>query len=177
MTTVSPVLDPAAADLAAPDVPVLDTHALDDHRSEARPTDSTRLRFREPVSGRGVVDAAWWPRSADLAAELPDLLEAVWARGTDIRRVSYRLGAWDAPPHRLLLGGRIVRLGGFRSLDPALLSLRDSRGEQRIDVLVIPAETPGSQAEAALRIASAADSLGGPQDILAQAGVQTSPRE
>ena len=38
------------------------------------PEHTPRLRLKPKAPLSGYVDGAWWPRSDDLAAELPDLL-------------------------------------------------------------------------------------------------------
>jgi hypothetical protein len=49
-----------------------------------------RLRLRPKALTTGYVDGAWWPRSRDLAAELPALLAVL----------TVRLGGfWSRPPH------------------------------------------------------------------------------
>jgi hypothetical protein len=88
------------------------------------------------------VDGAWWPRSTDLAAELPSLVAALDERGLRISRISYSLSAWDATPHRVQAGGRTVRTGGFRVIDPTLVSLTPAGGAgQPVDLRVVPPDT------------------------------------
>jgi len=96
-----------------------------------------RVSFRQPVTSDPFVDAAWWPRSRDLQAELPGLLELMWDAGREVVRVSYALGSWLPVPRQLRIGGRVVRLGGFVYTDAAMISLRDAWGSERVDVLVI----------------------------------------
>ena len=45
--------------------------------TEVGPDESApvRIAFRQPVTSSPHIDAAWWPRSRDLAAELPALLD------------------------------------------------------------------------------------------------------
>jgi hypothetical protein len=88
------------------------------------------------------VDGAWWPRSTDLAAELPSLVAALDERGLRISRISYSLSAWDTTPHRVQAGGRTVRTGGFRVIDPTLVSLTPAGGAgQPVDLRVVPPDT------------------------------------
>ncbi|MFS8102185.1 DUF5994 family protein [Lentzea alba] len=42
------------------------------------------------------VDGAWWPRSSDLAAELPPLIAALAGRLGRATRVTFNLTAWRA---------------------------------------------------------------------------------
>lgn len=121
----------------------------------ARPSDA-RISFRQPVSTGGYVDAAWWPRSLDLTAELPALLDVMWTAGRDISRVTYSIAGWAPAPRRLWVEGRMVRLGGFADSDPLTIRLVDAWGTERIDILVIPPATDPEIAGRALRYASEA---------------------
>ena len=57
-----------------------------------------RLRLKPKAPRTGYVDGAWWPRSHDLAAELPTLVEVLAVRLGPVGRVAYSIGAWDTPP-------------------------------------------------------------------------------
>jgi len=118
------------------------------------PDGAARIRFRQPVSTGGYVDAAWWPRSLDLTAELPALLDVMWTAGREISRVTYSIAGWAAAPRRLQVEGRMVRLGGFAASDPLTIRLADAWGTERIDILVIPPATDPEIAHRALRYAS-----------------------
>jgi hypothetical protein len=114
---------------------------------------AARVSFRQPVTSAPHVDAAWWPRSTDLEAELPGLLEVLWTAARDVDRVSYASGSWLPVPRRLRIEGREVRLGGFTHQDPSMISLRDAWGTERIDVLVIPPAAEPDLAAAAMTLA------------------------
>src|SRR3954466_2716607 len=84
------------------------------------------------------VDGAWWPRTTDLAAELPGLVAALDERGVRISRIAYALSAWVPSPHKVQAGGRTVRTGGFRVLDPTLISLTRAGGEgEPLDLRIV----------------------------------------
>jgi hypothetical protein len=53
-----------------------------------------RLKLKPKAPTIGSVDGAWWPRSRDLAAELPALLAVLAVRLGPIERVGYHLGDW-----------------------------------------------------------------------------------
>jgi hypothetical protein len=112
------------------------------------------VSFRQPVTSMPHVDAAWWPRSRDLKAELPGLLDVLWTACRDVSRVSYSSDSWLPVARRLRIGGRPVRLGGFTHQDASLMTLRDVSGTERIDVLVIPPDTDPTIAAHAMRLAS-----------------------
>lgn len=111
------------------------------------------MSFRQPVTSEPHVDAAWWPRSRDLEAELPGLLDVLWSAAREVDRVSYPIDSWLPVPRRLTIEGRRVRLGGFTHQDPSMISLRDAWGVERIDILVIAPETEPDLAAAAMTIA------------------------
>jgi len=116
-----------------------------------------RVSFRQPVSAGGFVDAAWWPSSLDLTAELPPLMEVLWIAGREVDRVTYNLHAWDPAPRRMQMEGRAVRLGGFATSDRYAVRLSDARQRERVDILVIAPETDPVIAERVFRLASKAD--------------------
>ena len=119
----------------------------------------SRVGFRQPVSSGGFLDAAWWPRSRDLAAELPSLMSVLWTAGRDVNRITYNLHAWDAAPRRMQIEGRTVRLGGFASSDPVTVRLSDPWDRERIDILVI---APDTEADVAERIFTAVEKSDNP---------------
>ena len=58
------------------------------------PTSETaaRISLSDHLNARHTaVDGAWWPRSTDLAAELPGLVAALDERGVRISRIAYAL--------------------------------------------------------------------------------------
>lgn len=113
-----------------------------------------RVRFRAmPVPG--FVDGGWWPRSPDLAAELPGLVRAARAAGRPVFRVMYSLPAWPRPPRTITVDGSVVKLGGFRTVDPSIVTLVDASGWERINLVVVPPDSDPDFAEAALDLASA----------------------
>jgi hypothetical protein len=117
------------------------------------PSDAPRLHLRSSANAGGFVDGGWWPRSPDLSVELPALLTAMWSAGYDVFRIVYNLTAWDPAPRRLIMSGRRVKLGGFRLQDKASISLVDSGGWKRIDLVVVPPQTDPVVAGRALALA------------------------
>jgi len=141
-------------------------HATPGETGSSQPS---RARFRDPASSAGFIDAAWWPRSRDLPAELPALLDVVWGAGRDINRITYNLSAWDPAPRRLVIDGRTVRLGGFTVGEPHTATLTDAWAHERVDILVIAPDTDPEVAKRALDLASAADSTYRAGELLARA--------
>jgi hypothetical protein len=135
----------------------------------AAPALTARVRFRQPVTSEPHVDAAWWPRSRDLQAELPALLEVLWTAGREVTRVSYQRDSWQPVPRRLTISGRAVRLGGFDHQDAALISLYDPWGTERIDTVVIAPETDPAVAERIMDLASRPGRNARPSEMLLEA--------
>jgi len=139
-----------------------------------RPTSGApraRIRFRQPVSEVGYIDAAWWPRSLELAVELPPLLEVLWTASRDINRVRYNISDWQPAPRTMLIDGHSVRLGGFRTGVRHVISLSDGWRRERIDVLVIAPNTEPRIAQQTMTMASEADNTYRPEQILTRAGL------
>ena len=131
---------PAAAMLAAAPVP------------QAR----TRLVLRHPSRIDGWVDGGWWPYSLDLVAELPSLIQALDRAGFDTEDVTYHLPAWSPVKDDVLVNGRHIRLGGYRSQEPDSITLAGPCGD-RLDLLVIAPDTNSRVADRALLFAGGAD--------------------
>jgi hypothetical protein len=132
-------------------------------------SDPARVRFRQPVSTDGYVDAGWWPRSRDLTQELPPLLDVLWTAGREITRVAYNSQSWDPAPRKMIVQGRLVHLGGFFHHDPLVLSAMNTGGADRIEFLVIAPDSDAELAERALQLAGEIGHLQSPSELLALA--------
>jgi hypothetical protein len=115
---------------------------------------TARLRLAASPSSRAILDGGWWPGSRDPVVELCGLLTALTAerRGV-IERIMLQPAAWDRHPCRIGVGGAVVRVGWFTTLDPALVIATGAQ-DVRIDLAVIPPETPYAEAVAAMLAAS-----------------------
>ena len=110
-----------------------------------------------PDGASGRLTGAWWPRSNDAPRELRELLPEVSAHiGGAVTRVSLNMDAWGTKqPRRLDMPDGIVRLGWFRTLDPATVTL--GRGTyDRITLLVIPVGLSESSGKALMQRLAAA---------------------
>ncbi|MEU4674636.1 DUF5994 family protein [Amycolatopsis sp. NPDC023774] len=136
-----------------------------------QPVTEPRLRLKPAAPATGHVDGAWWPRSRDLAAELPVLLAALAARLGRIDRVSYHLGDWPDPPRGVTFGESGIRLEGFRSQPSATLTVI-GWDQHRTTLLVIAAETDPDAAQDALTTAADPDNTSDSTHLLAAAGHQ-----
>jgi Family of unknown function (DUF5994) len=120
-------------------------------------------------SGDSPFDGAWFPRSRDLGAELPELIAELERRGVRVERFTYSLESWQPVPRKMVVSGRIVRTGGFRSMDPQVVCLTWAGGTRRADLLVVPPETDVLTGARALRLCTRRGLPRSPQMVLAAA--------
>jgi Family of unknown function (DUF5994) len=120
-------------------------------------------------SGDSPFDGGWFPRSDDLAVELPELIAELDRRGLRVERFTYALDAWQPVPRKLVVQGRVVRTGGFRSMDPHVVCLTWDGGARRADMLVVPPETDVLTGARALRLSTRRGLPRSPQMVLAAA--------
>ncbi len=136
-----------------------------------------RVSLRADVgSGENPFDGAWFPRSRDLAVEVPELVAALDRRGLRIERFTYPLGPWLPAPRKLVVDDRIVRTGGFSSMDPGVVCLSWAGGNRRADLLVVPPETDVITGVRALRLCTRRGLPRSPQMVMAAARSQPLPQ-
>lgn len=129
-------------------------------RPEALATQTlARLQFDPIGPAEPYLDGAWWPRSTELAAELPPLLTALSARLGPVALIGYRSDAWNTAPDHLDLTGHAVHLQGFVAPGPPTLVVVDESG-RRITMRVIPPETDRAAAAELLAAAASDRSVG-----------------
>ena len=143
------------------------------------PPTGTRLVRAPARVGRAVLDGGWWPRSWDPAAEIPGLVLALGDRYGSIRNLMLNSDVWDGRMRRLAVDSRVIRIGWYASLDPALAIATTDRGDQ-LDLLVVPPQT--SETAAWDLMARAADATGTTRapDLLASLrdpGVRAEPAQ
>jgi hypothetical protein len=119
--------------------------------------------------GASAFDGAWFPRSRDLGVELPELIAELERRGIRVERFTYALDAWAPAPRKLVVAGRTVRTGGFRSMNAQVVCLTWDGGTRRADLLVVPPETDVLTGARALRLCTRRGLPGSPQMVLAAA--------
>ena len=80
----------------------------------------------------------WWPRTRDLARELPALLLALAGRLGTVERLTVRSATWPEPPRRITVGGHTYGVGrypgGAHEVEVCVLSGTAGRW----DLLVVP---------------------------------------
>jgi hypothetical protein len=134
-----------------------------------------RVRLRsEGTTADVAFDGAWWPRSRDLSAELPELVAALATLGVRVERFTYPVEAWTPVERKVAVAGRSVRTGCFRSMDPQLVSIT-ADGDRRLDLLVVPPEADALTGVRALRMAGLRSDSSSPQRVLAAAGSRPRP--
>jgi hypothetical protein len=131
-----------------------------------------QVSLKPAGSTTGHVDGAWWPGSRDLPTELPSLLASLAARLEWVERVTYNLTAWAPAPRHLPVGGRAVRLEGFRS-QPADVVTVIGRGGRRLTLLVVPPETGPATADRVLARAAGPGNAENVETLLALDGPGT----
>ena len=132
----------------------LQQDGVDTGRHDAGPEHTPRLRLKPKAPQSGYVDGAWWPRSDDLATELPDLLAVLSVRLGHIDRVLYNVNEWPQPSRKLATGGRQVRLDGYRRQPTNTIEVLGLTGS-RIGLLVVPPNTEPDVAHEAMMTAAA----------------------
>ena len=128
-----------------------------DHSSATVPRSSPehtpRLRLKPKGRVSGYVDGAWWPQSADLTAELPDLLSVLSVRQGPIERVMFNVNEWAISPAKLFTGRRDVRLDGY--LHQPLNTVEViGVNRSRTALLVVPPDADPDEAHATLMAAA-----------------------
>jgi len=134
-----------------------------------------RLRLKPGGSATGYVDGAWWPRSLDLATELPALAEVLSVRLGSVRQIVYALASWDDAPRRIEFDGHPVRLEGFRSQDEDAISVV-ALDRRRIRLLVVPPSAEEQAGHDAMMAAGERDNIDSPATILTTAGIRSAGR-
>jgi hypothetical protein len=125
-------------------------------RHPTPPEHTPRLRLKPKAPSTGYVDGAWWPHSADLSAELPDLLAVLSVRLGVIGRVMYNLGEWANVPSRLVTEGRTVRLDGYHRQPRNTIEVV-GLDNARIALLVVAPQTDPEQAHTTMMAAAGVD--------------------
>ncbi|MCM6777233.1 DUF5994 family protein [Nocardia sp. CDC159] len=124
---------------------------------------SPRLRFIAEAAVTCDVDGVWWPRSDDLAAELPALLTFLAVRVGPIGRVGYHMDEWVCAPTGLVTDGRRVRLDGYRHACEHAVDVL-AVGGTRIALRVVPQRADAARA---VRIAADPDVATAIDDLVA----------
>ncbi|MEV6490759.1 DUF5994 family protein, partial [Actinoplanes sp. NPDC051633] len=100
------------------------------------------------------------------------LVHVLSVRYGTVRHLMLNSVTWDACPRRMAVGGEVVRVGWFASVDPGIVIATTHAGDQ-IDLLVIPPQT--APAAAGNAMAAAADPADVRRATAILAAMQTAP--
>lgn len=73
-----------------------------------------RLKLKPEGMHSDYLDGAWWPRSTDLATELPDLLTVLATRLRALDRIVFDPDSWSPAPQQVTVGGHSITLEPYR---------------------------------------------------------------
>ena len=119
--------------LASPSI----ANPFDDQASDPELQQRIHLDGRRAPSSH--IDGAWWPRSTQLADELPDLFATVHESVGPVALVGYRHDGWtDAPPQITTAGGQSVELLGFDSDEPPTVIVIGQNGHHLMLRVIAP---------------------------------------
>lgn len=101
------------------------------------------------------IDGAWWPRSYDVLAELPQLLAGLPHAWGEVSSVTVNGPMWSDAPGRMLVANQVVQVhrNPTAPLPHTVLLLAPGRG--RWDLLVVPPDT--TEQAAGLLMAAASE--------------------
>lgn len=136
------------------------------------PALALRLTLPSTGPGHGKLDGAWWPRSRDLAAELPALVTGLEARGHRVARAAVHTSAWPHVPAEMTVGPRVVVLDTLDAeQDVHTIRLHCPEAESaRLDLLVVPPQCPSVVAARVTAAVAAVWGVRSASVLLADAG-------
>lgn len=126
------------------------------------------LRLETTEARDRILDGAWWPRSRDIAAELPALVSALTEHLGPVTRVGLDAAAWDRLPVRLIVDDRVVHIDSFPVGDDTVLITRGDR--DHFSLLVVPPHATQEAARAAMAQAVRANNVTQAKQILIDTG-------
>ncbi|MFI8449941.1 DUF5994 family protein [Streptomyces erythrochromogenes] len=145
--------------MADSDVPLTPTKPLllPDEIHWAIKPGTALLRLETTSSREGLLDGAWWPRTRDIVTELPALISVLTEHLGPITRVGVDASAWNDPPARLVVDGRVVHLDSDPVGDDTVLVTRGHN--DHFALLVVPPGTTADAARKAMARAVRADNI------------------
>jgi hypothetical protein len=123
------------------------------------------MQMRASAREHEVLDGGWWPRSRDLLAELPGLVNTLTPRYGRVQRIMVNDAVWHDRFRRLAVGADVVSIGWFATLESSLLIIFTDRGV-RLDLLIVPPATPSAVAQYAMEVAASSANMVRSADIL-----------
>ncbi|WTW95893.1 DUF5994 family protein [Streptomycetaceae bacterium NBC_01309] len=129
------------------------------------PLAPARFALAPAGRSRSRIDGAWWPRSRDLAAELPSLSVAMGDVGV-ITRATVNPTHWQGIPRQVRVSGRALKVGWFADEQDEHEIMLLSYHAARWELLVVPPETDPAVAELLMDAASSPDDLRGAGELI-----------
>ncbi|MET9378900.1 DUF5994 family protein [Streptomyces sp. NPDC003035] len=139
--------------MAESDTPTVRKLLPDEIHRAVRPG-TALLRLQTTHSREGVLDGAWWPRSRDVATELPALIQALTTHLGPVTRVGLDTDAWEEVPTRVVVDDRVVHLDSFPVGDDTVLITRGENDHFAL-LVVPPTTTPDAARDAMARAVDA----------------------
>lgn len=139
------------------------------HSDALAPATLERLRLKPANSESGFVDGAWWPRSRDLVAEVPELVLMLADWIGPVWRVAFSPAGWAVAVRELISQGRLIRLEGITSQNVHLVHVTGGN-MRRVTLLVIPPNADAAAAEWVLARASGQNNVTSPETLLDESG-------
>ncbi|MEE1753529.1 DUF5994 family protein [Streptomyces sp. SP18CS02] len=149
--------------MAEPDTPT-PAKLLPDEIHRAVKPGTALLRLATTPVREGVLDGAWWPRSRDITAELPALIQVLTGHLGPVTRVGLDTAAWEKVPTRVVVDDRVVHLDSFPVGDGTVLITRGDK--DHFALLVVPPDTTPDAARDAMARAVRADNVTQAAEIL-----------
>ena len=115
------------------------------------PSHPTRLTLCERDLTNAAVDGVWWPKSLDLALELPDLVTVFNLRVGRVRRVVYDPTAWLPAPSRVIRRNEMVSLDPYRLVFSDTIYLKGTRSRDAVLFVLAPSSFRRGRATPATR--------------------------
>ena len=109
-----------------------------------------RLQLCPRILDEGAVDGAWWPRSADLGDELPDLIAVFGSWIGPVRRVVYDASMWRSAPSRVIRGATSIPVDSYRLVAHDTIYMLGTHSRDAV-LYVVPAATDLSSARRVMR--------------------------
>jgi hypothetical protein len=140
------------------------------------PDATDRLRLKPRNSESGFVDGAWWPRSRDLATEVPELATALNDWIGPVWRVAFSPAGWGVTVRELISQGRLVKLEGIDTQNVHIVHVTGGN-MHRVTLLVVPPEADPVAAERVLVAAAGQNNVTGPEALLDEFGARPVPED
>ncbi len=120
------------------------------------PSGSARLALCDRAPTRDGIDGAWWPRNADVGAELADVVSLFGLWIGSVRRVVYDpRNGWLQPPVRVASGNSTATVDPYRLRDPRALYMVGTHARDAV-LFVVPPAVSAVSGKRLLRVVGAA---------------------